>query len=635
MTEGIPHYDTTEVRIRQCLAEDAYTVEIDTARHGTASSTITLPKNLTAGDLTAVEATVGITSADINAAELLSENQAYRYGRALFDSVFTDKVADLYRKSRDQSEPGLRIVLRLPSDDLHALPWELLHDGQDWLFLTTTKTLIRYIEMAAPLRSIKVDPPLQVLAVNVGVRGICEDEAEGDSAPVLIDLERRGLIELCCLSNPTTTELKRELRRQPWNIFHFDGHGAFDRTTNENFLVLARNQRLPSKDLARTLSDRKGSLRVVVLNACEGATSAVGGPTNSMAVELTRAGIPAVLAMQYKIEDRAAEVFATAFYERIADFWPVDAAVSSARAAMVDIEHTLQWAVPVLYLRVQRPIDGFLFTPGELADEAAVFRQVDSFERSARAELNNEKPLRAAALVTKAIAAYPNHAAFYELRSQARRDAEDLGGAMSDLTEAVRLAPDNLIYRKERVALLRESGQFAQATVDLSHLIEADPENPELYYQRGLLHHLASFHAVGTRNYRLAIDDFDRAIGLAKGVFKYQKAKASTLYQLAKERRSYARAKEAVTTLERVVEKDSEDQEARLDLALAQQLAGELPTASYLFWKERRAFRQESRRTLSGLAGVSLAKGTQSGRPEETVRLDIWGHLRLLMRRRR
>ena len=101
------------------------------------------------------------------------------------------------------------------------------------------------------------------------------------------------------------------------------------------------------------------SLRLVVLNACEGARSARDDPFGGVAQALVRQGIPAVIAMQFEISDPAALVFSQSFYQAIADGLPVDVATLEARRAMFAEGNEIEWATPVLYLRSP---DGRVFT---------------------------------------------------------------------------------------------------------------------------------------------------------------------------------------------------------------------------------------------------------------------------------
>src|SRR5439155_10455854 len=100
-------------------------------------------------------------------------------------------------------------------------------------------------------------------------------------------------------------------------------------------------------------------LRLVILNACEGARGGTNDIFSGTAAILVRRGIPAVIAMQYEITDRAAVEFCRSFYEAVADELPVDAAVAEARKAVdASRSNTFEWGTPVLYMRAT---DGVLF----------------------------------------------------------------------------------------------------------------------------------------------------------------------------------------------------------------------------------------------------------------------------------
>ncbi len=82
--------------------------------------------------------------------------------------------------------------------------------------------------------------------------------------------------------------------------------------------------------MARLLADHQ-SLRLVLLNSCEGARGSGRDIYSSTAAILVRQGIAAVLAMQYEITDRAAIEFSRVFYEALAYGLPIDTAVATAR----------------------------------------------------------------------------------------------------------------------------------------------------------------------------------------------------------------------------------------------------------------------------------------------------------------
>ncbi|HEY7358208.1 MAG TPA: tetratricopeptide repeat protein, partial [Ktedonobacterales bacterium] len=129
-----------------------------------------------------------------------------------------------------------------------------------------------------------------------------------------------------------------------------------------------QTQLLSATQLTRLLADHR-SLRLALLNACEGARSGEKDIFSSTAATLAHGGIPAVLAMQHAITDRAAIQLTRTFYSALANGLPVDQAVSEVRKAIsVDTPKSLEWGTPVLYLRSP---DGILFRLAAAAAPAA------------------------------------------------------------------------------------------------------------------------------------------------------------------------------------------------------------------------------------------------------------------------
>jgi hypothetical protein len=176
------------------------------------------------------------------------------------------------------------------------------------------------------------------------------------------NLQTRGLVELEWLPGQTWRDLQEAMWGGPWHIFHFIGHGGFDANTDEGFIALAdsegRTNCLSATLLGRLLDDHT-ALRLALLNSCEGAKGSKLDIFSSTASVLVRRGIPAALAMQYEITDRAAIEFARMFYKALATGMPVDGAVVEGRKAIsLAVTNTIEWGTPVLYMRAS---DGVLF----------------------------------------------------------------------------------------------------------------------------------------------------------------------------------------------------------------------------------------------------------------------------------
>ena len=82
-----------------------------------------------------------------------------------------------------------------------------------------------------------------------------------------------------------------------------------------------------------------------------GATSSSRDPFGGVAQSLIRRGIPAVIAMQFPIPDKAAVALSRHFYRYLAAGQPVDAALTSARAFLYAHGYAVEWGAPALHMR--------------------------------------------------------------------------------------------------------------------------------------------------------------------------------------------------------------------------------------------------------------------------------------------
>jgi hypothetical protein len=310
----------------------------------------------------------------ISARQVLSPEQqvVQSFGKQLFETLMVGDIRSRYDLCRqmaasEQAETGVRLRLDIRPPELVALPWEFLYDERkgEYICLSRYTTLIRYTGLTQPIQPLTVAPPLHIL----GMIATPADRAQLDTSreqerltEALGDLEKQGVVKLHWLAGQTWRDLQQALWHGPWHIFHFIGHGSFDSGSQEGILALAdeagKTQIFRAAQLSRLLADHP-SLRLVLLNACEGARSDGRDVFSSTAATLARGGIPAVLAMQYAISDHAAIRLTQTFYEALADGQAVDEAVAEARKAIsFAASRTLEWGTPVLYLR---STDGTLF----------------------------------------------------------------------------------------------------------------------------------------------------------------------------------------------------------------------------------------------------------------------------------
>jgi hypothetical protein len=284
-------------------------------------------------------------------------------GEELFRTVFRGELLKAFQGclAKSRSGPGLRIRLRLNDvPHLAALPWEYLYDagGQGFLALSARTPVVRYLELSEGLNTLLVEPPLRVLAVISTPRGYRElaeaDEEWRRLCAALGPLRRGGLIEIERLAHPTLAALEERLRTgQPVHVLHFVGHGGFSELRGEGVLVFEDEEGngvpVGGPSLAYLLQDHP-SLRLAVLNACNGARSSDEDTFTGAAQALVQHGVPAVIAMQSEVMDETACSFAEKFYRGLASGLPVDACVGEVRRVLA-AEHNPEWGTPALYLR--------------------------------------------------------------------------------------------------------------------------------------------------------------------------------------------------------------------------------------------------------------------------------------------
>lgn len=252
---------------------------------------------------------------------------------------------------------------------LAALPWELLFLDERLRFVNQSRwtPVVRYLDAGNPSAHRMRSTPRVLLVDSAPVdldtgkeRRALRKELEGwqgtdDREPVKVDV----------YCHPTLEGLRRKLLESSYHVVHFMGHGGFDPVTGQGHLCFETEDRLTQQVDGQLLGVHlQGipSLRLVVLNACWSGVfprHQAQDPFSGVAAELTRKGIPAVVAMQFPITDDAAITFARKLYERLATFDPVDAAVTEARLAVwADGPSSIEWATPVLFLGIE---DGHIF----------------------------------------------------------------------------------------------------------------------------------------------------------------------------------------------------------------------------------------------------------------------------------
>jgi CHAT domain len=304
-------------------------------------------------------------------------------GRRLFEALFSGEVYASFRRLLDvagRDGKRLRIRLRIAAPELIDLPWELLYFPARKVYLAADRgtPLVRYLELPDPAPPLPIQLPLEVLAVAPRTSDMPELDVAGEQRKLetaLRPLITAGEVRLRWTSEGTISGLARTLDEGPVHVLHYIGHGGWDPGSQTGLLYFEasvddrQSLAAPADTVAAAIRSHP-SLRLVVLNACEGARA--GPPFSGTSQAMVKAGIPAVVAMQFPITDEAAIAFSGELYHALAGAEPVDVAVATARRGMLLGGNDVEWATPVVYLRSD---DGRLFdrgaaaTPGPVAPE--------------------------------------------------------------------------------------------------------------------------------------------------------------------------------------------------------------------------------------------------------------------------
>lgn len=296
-----------------------------------------------------------------------------RYGNGTDESSISAREVLFRSLEALPSDVGLRLRVSLDSH-LAAIPWEFaLVPNLPGTTVALARPLVlqAHVSMVRHARLGSQRPPLSLDPNNMRVVFASATEIAGYSAlergeadRIGSELQQTGITSVV-LGDPATTETIRLGLASGADVFHFIGHSTSE-SQSKNALVLAKSgssdaHSLGADELSNLLT--AAGVQVVILSACNTGTAQ---PTRfaGLATDLIDAGIPAVVAMQFTIDDSKASQFASAFFKSLQNGEFLDRCVHAGRTAMLDgVLH--EWGIPVLYTRSTQSLE---IKPG--ADDA-------------------------------------------------------------------------------------------------------------------------------------------------------------------------------------------------------------------------------------------------------------------------
>ncbi|MGB9179861.1 MAG: CHAT domain-containing protein [Pyrinomonadaceae bacterium] len=306
-------------------------------------------------------------------------SQIRAVGLDIGNALFPQRVRALLYASRRAltANERLRIRLMLDTNALADVPWEYAYlpdpdtevaedDRTGFIVFDRSLSFVRYKPLGGRRLS-KPEPvqaPLRFVAFLSNPEGTVQLNLDAEEDNLKQALAEVPEIHPEVYRNPTVDTLTEALVKSA-DIFHFAGHGEFQGRMSENYGVLEgrgslsfadkdnKEVPLPAETLALMLAQR--GVRLAVLGACESSKVDQVNAWTGIAPALMRAGIPAVVGMQFKVLDENAITFSKIFYRALADGQYIDEAVTAGRLAIFARrpENERDWAGPVLYMREQ------------------------------------------------------------------------------------------------------------------------------------------------------------------------------------------------------------------------------------------------------------------------------------------
>lgn len=301
-------------------------------------------------------------------------------GERLFEALFSGPVLGAFLQASafvdSKPDTGLRIRIEvdpsLPeSQEIGSLPWELIyhHATRRHLAADVKTPVVRRLAVPGSTMPAPRLRGLRVLAVSASPSGAPRLDLAREIGALAAAWRKVPRVEVEVLEHASLGALDAKLRAKAFHVLHFMGHGGFDAATGTGYLLFEDGSGEPEPvdgvTLGEVLRERRALLRLVVLNACDTARlprHRGQDPFSGVASALVMVGIPAVVAMQFPVSDRAAKAFSRRFYEALASGLPADAAAAAGRRAIqTDFPGSQEWATPALFLSAP---DGEILTLG-------------------------------------------------------------------------------------------------------------------------------------------------------------------------------------------------------------------------------------------------------------------------------
>ncbi len=318
-----------------------------------------------------IRLSLGLIERRIADANLLKE-----VGKALYNWIFPAPIHTHFHQTEAVAraqKSKVRLRLRIDSEEIARLPLEFIYreSGNYFIAINPDTVLSRYLSLPMPPGYVHLregerrqSPALHMLAIIADPTDqtrLPPDEWEDIIREALAGPLKSGKMTLQTVKRATRKNIRNALLNQKPDIVQFVGHGIYENGKGRLALVDDKTDAtwfVDDEQFAALFLGHNDRLGLISMATCESAKSDDPQGFLGIAPRLVQLGIPAVVAMQYKVLIETAEVFLEDFYTAIAARKPVDWAIQSARNA-VALElgfGNREFATPVLYMRAENGV---------------------------------------------------------------------------------------------------------------------------------------------------------------------------------------------------------------------------------------------------------------------------------------
>jgi len=214
-----------------------------------------------------------------------SERELAELGKELFKITVKDEAKEVYESARTAALNGQKSVLLFllkmkTLSPLQRIPWEIMHDGHNFLAKDSRTAIVRYFEQVPPVEELEVAPPLRVLLTSANPPDTFPLALVDEEAAVRLAYAAAGrLVDLTVERKISLERLEVLWRRassegRPYHVWHHCGHGGQTGGNGKGNFVLYFEKDGTSQpvgvDQLQEVVEFCPQLRIAIFNVCRG-----------------------------------------------------------------------------------------------------------------------------------------------------------------------------------------------------------------------------------------------------------------------------------------------------------------------------------------------------------------------------